>query len=156
MTPAAPAFACRMCGECCRGEGGIVVTQKELERLSRLLSMDLESFCRRYTSSVGEKQVLATGRDGYCVFFVQDRGCTVHSDKPDICRAWPFFRGNLIDAVSWEMAQESCPGIEPGVGHREFVRQGCAYLLRHDLARSLRPDVAAALIVDCRDLTGTR
>ena len=152
MTPAAPAFACRMCGECCRGEGGIVVTREEQERLSRLLDMDLESFCRRYTTSVGEKRVLATGQDGYCIFFVKDRGCNVHSDKPDICRAWPFFRGNLIDAISWEMAQESCPGIEPGVGHREFVRQGCAYLLRHGLTRSRRPDVAAALIIDCRDL----
>ncbi len=52
----------------------------------------------------------------------------MHPAKPTICRAWPFFRGNMVDATSWRMAQDACPGINPGPGHAGFVAQGETYL----------------------------
>lgn len=79
------------------------------------------------------KLKIRTGNDGYCIFFVQGRGCTVHKGKPDICRAWPFFRGNLVDAESLHMAKEFCPGIDPGVTHETFAAEGRRYLEEHSL-----------------------
>jgi hypothetical protein len=84
----------------------------------------------------GGKYRLKSRDDGYCVFFVQGRGCGVHPARPDICRAWPFFRGNLIDVVSWEMAQAFCPGINGNVPHEEFVRQGLHYLRDQGIGRT--------------------
>ena len=33
-------FDCKMCGECCRGEGGVFVTAEELQRISSFLRND--------------------------------------------------------------------------------------------------------------------
>lgn len=67
-----------------------------------------DSYCER----IGGKLKIRCGEDGYCVFFRQGSGCGVHEGKPSICRAWPFFRGNIEDPASLAMAKEFCPGIE--------------------------------------------
>jgi hypothetical protein len=129
------AFVCQMCGHCCYGEGGIVVTQKDQERLSLYLHISISTLRDTFTLFQNDQYVLRTGDNGYCIFFDQDQGCKVHTYKPDICQAWPFFRGNLRDEMSWEMAQEYCPGIDQNLGHQEFVRQGLLYLQENDLLK---------------------
>jgi Fe-S-cluster containining protein len=109
------------------------------------MDLTVEEFCSRYTEAQGKKLVLRCGEDGYCVFFDSRAACTVHPAKPDVCRAWPFFRGNLADPVSWELAQEYCPGILLECGHAEFARQGIAYLLDNALTNTGREDEANAL-----------
>ncbi len=127
------AFECRMCGHCCHGEGGIIMSEKDRERLAEHLGISVQALIEEYSEERNGKLSLRTGDDGYCVFFRE--GCGVHPGRPDICRAWPFFRGNLIDAMSWEMIQEYCPGIAPEAGHAEFVRQGKQYLREENLLR---------------------
>ncbi len=140
-------FDCRMCGHCCQGEGGIVASAPERDRLAAYLGLSVEDFCARYTEAQGKKLVLRCGEDGYCVFFDPATACTVHPAKPDVCRAWPFFRGNLVDATSWELAQDYCPGIIAARGHTEFARQGKAYLRDNGLNKTGRPDEAGALCI---------
>ena len=65
--------------------------------------------------------------------------------NPDVCRAWPFFRGNLVDADSWGMALDYCPGINPEAGHAAFVREGLRYLRENGLEGDDAPDGAGAL-----------
>jgi Fe-S-cluster containining protein len=146
-----PVFDCRMCGHCCQGQGGIVASAPELERLAAFMGLSVEEFRDRYTQAQGKKTVLRCGEDGFCVFFDAEKACTVHPAKPDVCRAWPFFRGNLADAVSWELAQDYCPGIVAASGHAEFARQGIAYVRDNGLAKSGREDEANALRI--ADLT---
>ena len=69
----------------------------------------------------------------------------MHAAKPAICRAWPYFRGNLVDRESLEMAKDFCPGIPRTQEHRDFAREGVRYLLREGLAGSGKQDEAAAL-----------
>lgn len=142
------AFECRMCGHCCEGSGGIILTAKDQTRLAAYLEIRVEDLLNRYAEvQDGGKYGIITGDDNYCVFFRQGKGCTVHPGRPDVCRAWPFFRGNLVDAVAWEMVQEDCPGINADVPHAEFARQGREYLTELDLLheeenapRALVPD----------------
>lgn len=124
----------------------------EQERLAAFLGLTIDQLRERYTEPQGKKTVLRCGDDGYCVFFDRDKACTVHPAKPDVCRAWPFFRGNLADAVSWELAQDYCPGIVAESGHAEFVRVGLAYVQDTGLAKSGREDEAGALRI--ADLCG--
>ena len=146
------AFECSMCGQCCHGEGGIVVSSAEQDRLSQYLDLSLEEFQARYTDKKEEKRVLKTDPQGCCIFFEQNKGCTVHPCKPDICRAWPFFRGNLIDESSWQMAQEYCPGLSRDVSHKQFVQQGLQYLRENGLIHTKsEKDAAEALIIDFAD-----
>ncbi|NJB67341.1 hypothetical protein GGQ74_000981 [Desulfobaculum xiamenense] len=149
MTGNVRAFECRMCGHCCKGEGGIVMATKDQKRLAEHLGLDLPDFLARYTRTSGGKVLLVTGGDEYCIFFRQGVGCGVHPGRPDICRAWPFFKGNLIDELSWRMVQEYCPGIRPEAGHEEFRRQGLEYL--KGLALEDDPDTAPEALLHLPD-----
>ncbi|HAS90654.1 MAG TPA: YkgJ family cysteine cluster protein [Desulfovibrio sp.] len=140
------AFECRMCGHCCQGEGGIIMTAKDRNRLADHLGISEQELIEKHSETVNGKIRLQSREDGYCVFF--DEGCGVHPGRPDICRAWPFFRGNLIDEMSWEMIQEYCPGVNKEAGHAKFVEEGKEYIRAEGL-RQHDPDVAPnALITD--------
>ena len=147
------AFSCQMCGNCCTGEGGIVLSHSDRMRLCALLGLSLAAFEERYTHRSGSTFYLTTKEDGSCVFFTPGSGCGVHTVKPDICRAWPFFLGNLRDELSWKMAMDSCPGINPRVSHEEFFRQGMEYLRAQGLIREHGQDGARSLqigdLFDC-------
>lgn len=139
------AFTCQRCGHCCRGQGGIVLTAADVDRLAAHLGRDRAAFLAEMTETRHGKTYLKCGQDDYCLFFSD--GCGIHPARPDICRAWPFFRGNLIDAVSWEMIQSDCPGVNPEAGHEAFRRQGLVYLRDKGLARAPGGDAPAALVL---------
>lgn len=141
-------FSCQRCGHCCEGTGGIVLTARDRERLSRHLGLETPNMLASYAESAGDKVRLRVGADGYCVFFLQGQGCGVHAGRPDICRAWPFFRGNLVDKTSWEMIQSDCPGVNNEAGHPAFVREGMDYLHEHDLVHEPGPEAPLALVLD--------
>ncbi len=146
---AATVFVCRRCGECCTGQGGIVLRGRDQKRLADALKLSLAEFQARCTERRGGKLRLRSGVDGACIFHRVDGGCGVHGARPDICRAWPFFRGNLIDSYSFALAKEGCPGILPEASFERFARVGKACLLREGLAVT-RADGQSpnALIID--------
>ena len=133
--PLAEVFSCARCGDCCRGTGGVVLRQRDSERLAASLGIVVPVFLRRYTETVSGKLRLAARPGGLCALAVAE-GCSVHAAKPDICRAWPFFRGNLVDPVSFSLAGEGCPGILKGVSFSLFVSVGVRYLLARGIYRS--------------------
>ena len=122
-------FECKMCGECCRGEGGIIVTKSEIERISNYLNISQKEFIEHYlTRTPSGKYSIKMSKEGYCIFFNKNKGCIIHKVKPNICRAWPFFKGNLEDVLSFNMAKTYCPGIHRDVSYRDFVEYGHKYL----------------------------
>ena len=140
-------FDCKMCGTCCEGRGGIVVSPKDLTRLARFLKLSEDQVIERYAEYAGSKLKLRNADNGCCIFFAKDQGCQVHAGKPDICRAWPFFRGNLVDAESFAMARSFCPGINSQISHEEFVQAGLTYLRKENLLAHDASHEANALIV---------
>lgn len=146
-SPIAAAFDCKRCGHCCEGRGGIVVSHTDLERLCLHLGLTAEAFTERYGELRGGKLQVRAGDDGFCVFFVPESGCAVHGAKPDICRAWPYFRGNLVDAESFALAKDFCPGIPAEQAHADFVREGLESLAAEELTGTAQADQAGALQV---------
>lgn len=140
------AFICRMCGQCCQGQGGIVLSSRDINRLAAGLALSPQALLNAYGAFDNTKPILTSSDDGTCIFFQPSQGCTVHALKPDICRAWPFFRGNLEDESSWRMAQGYCPGINPDISHLEFVRQGLIYVRSQDLVYPPAPESPSALV----------
>ncbi len=138
------AFECRMCGHCCQGEGGIIMTAKDRKRLAGHLEISEQELIEKHSETVNGKIRLQSREDGYCVFY--NEGCGVHPGRPDICRAWPFFRGNLIDETSWEMIHEYCPGVNPEAGHALFVEEGKEYIRAEGL-RQHDPDLAPNALI---------
>lgn len=141
-------FTCQRCGHCCQGEGGIIMTARDRERLARHLGLDVAAMLADCAESVGGKVRLRAGADGYCIFFKHGEGCGVHQGRPDICRAWPYFRGNLVDASSWEMIQSDCPGVNIKAGHALFVSEGVDYLYAHGLVHEPGAESPCALVLD--------
>ena len=142
-----PVFDCKMCGHCCEGSGGIILGPSDLARLSAHLGMEPEVVVQRYAEQVNGKLRIRNGNDGRCIFFCEGRGCGVHAGKPAVCRAWPFFRGNIEDAASLALAKEYCPGIRPEATHAEFVREGMETLRREGLLARDPSGEANALII---------
>lgn len=141
------AFECKRCGHCCQGEGGIVLTLADRVRLAGHLGLDVATMLEQFAEAAGEKLRLRAGPDGYCVFFRQGVGCGVHLGRPDICRAWPYFRGNLVDETSWRMIQTDCPGVENAAGHEAFVLEGLDYLRVNGLIHEPGPETPGALVL---------
>ena len=141
-------FHCRMCGHCCEGKGGIIVSPNDLVRLASFLQLPETEVIDRFGEYLGGKLQIRTGADGFCIFFKQGKGCTVHEGKPDICRAWPFFRGNLLDSESFAMAKEFCPGIDKDAPHSTFCAEGKTYLSKMNLLAHDAHCEANALIIE--------
>ena len=115
-------FNCRQCGECCQGERGILVTDREALALAEFLGLALADFRRDYlVDTPAGPQVAAL--NGACVF-LEGGQCRVHPVKPRICRDWPFLPALLAHADEFEAAKEACPGIEPQTRHEDFLRGG--------------------------------
>lgn len=145
-------FSCRRCGKCCEGRGGIVVGPRDLPRLCAYFNLAADEVLARYTEIIGGKPTLKCGEDGFCLFFRAGQGCSIHPARPAVCRAWPFFRGNLVDEVSFAMAREDCPGISREASHAEFAREGFRYLIDYKLRVEDRFHEGRALIVDENEL----
>jgi len=88
--PAEGAFAytCHRCRRCCTGKR-IWVNPYEVYRLARRLGLTTTRFLRQYTVNGGTE--LAVRDDLSCVF-LGEQGCTVHSDRPLVCRLYPLGR----------------------------------------------------------------
>ncbi|MCR4667056.1 MAG: YkgJ family cysteine cluster protein [Desulfovibrio sp.] len=136
-----------MCGDCCKGKGGIVVSPTDLVRLVETLGLPTDDVIAKYCEKSGSKLKIKIAEDGYCVFFKEGKGCTVHAGKPSVCKAWPFFRGNLIDETSFLLAKEYCPGINPHISHKDFCREALSYLRANNLLATDSEREANALIL---------
>lgn len=125
-------FTCCRCGHCCHGKGGITLREKDAERLAAFFGLSVEAFHERFSEESHGKRGIVLGADGACVFF-GPKGCSAHAARPDVCRAWPFFRGNLIDSISLTMAKQGCLGIRQEATFPAFRGTGARYLLSEGL-----------------------
>ena len=123
-----------------------MLAPKDVNRLAEHFGLTTEAFLEQYAEECNGKYQLTTGQDAYCIFFRE--GCTVHDAKPDICRAWPFFRGNIEDPSSLDMAKEYCLGIDPRVPHEVFAAAGRAFLREAGLLQDDPGKAARALCLD--------
>ena len=145
-------FSCHRCGHCCHGGLGIVLTLADQQRIATHLGISPEQFLAQATVWHNGKRYLAVGHDGYCHFFLAKAsdgspGCGIHEARPNVCRAWPYFRGNMLDALSWTMAAEDCPGIDTASGHEAFVAAGHEYIRRHALSADSGAESPNALVL---------
>lgn len=81
-------YECNRCMRCCRDKR-IRVNPYETYRLARALGLSTTAFLARHTAAQGTE--LARTGDGRCVFLGAN-GCTVHADRPLVCRLYPLGR----------------------------------------------------------------
>ena len=84
---AAFSYACHRCRRCCHDKL-IQVNPYEIARLARNRRMGTTAFIAAY---LDEQPHLRRQADGACVFLGPE-GCTVHPDRPLVCRVYPLGR----------------------------------------------------------------
>lgn len=76
---------CTTCGNCC-GATWPCVSGEDVDRLAKRLLITPEAFEAEYTCEV-EEGVLAL--EAQPCRFLEDKRCTVYSDRPEVCRSYP-------------------------------------------------------------------
>ena len=120
-------FECHRCGRCCRtAEGHVWLAPGEDARLAGRLGLATDVFRSRFVRTVRDpasgslREALreddrrAPG-NGRCVLLEDDAQCTVYDDRPEHCRAFPYWPSVLESEAGFEAAASVCPGIEEEV-----------------------------------------
>ena len=115
-----PPFECTCCGDCCRGYGGTVISDADIEKITRFLDVDRDLFLETYCVKSPNGWMIAQREDGFCRF-VKDKRCSIHPVKPRICRAWPFLESVLTDLTNWEAMASICPGIDKQADPQKII-----------------------------------
>lgn len=115
-------FECKKCGECCYGEGGILLQPEEIEKIADFLGLTVDSFIALHCEERHGRLHVRSASNGYCVFFDQGQQCRIHPVKPRPCSLWPFYPALVKDRATWNHAKEGCPGINPDASFEDFVK----------------------------------
>ncbi|NTV45422.1 MAG: YkgJ family cysteine cluster protein [Chlorobiales bacterium] len=99
-------FSCGRCLRCCHLKK-IQINPYEVARLARNRGLSTTEFIQRYTTTGGT--VLKFDDNDMCPF-LNEQGCSVHKDRPLVCRLYPLGR-HVFDT-----GEEHFSEVEP---HRE-------------------------------------
>ena len=91
-------FTCHRCGNCCRGDGFVEMSEDDIVRAAWLLDITEEEFVAKYCehSPGGGEIFLKDQQDDLqsCIFLIEDDqglfGCRIHNAKPEQCQGFPF------------------------------------------------------------------
>jgi len=97
-------FTCKQCGNCCKGDGVVRLTEDDIERLSKYLNISPQEFKEKYTFNSFLGEVWLNDKPNKDCIFLENNLCSVHSVKPRQCENYPD---------TWRNTEsiESCPGM---------------------------------------------
>ena len=98
------------------------LSEKDLNKLVLALKMDknslIKTYCRWVIDWNGDEALsLKEKSNKDCILWNQ--GCTVYAARPLQCITFPFWESILASSKNWEIAAESCPGMNYGELHSE-------------------------------------
>ena len=106
-------FTCQSCGDCCRGDWLIGVTEAEHARLAPVdwarhdpaLGSDAKFRKLPLALPSGETMTFARGPSGGCVFLTAGNRCSIHTHlgygtKPQVCREFPYHFVETPDGIA--------------------------------------------------------
>jgi len=110
-------FQCTSCGVCCTGDDdhGVFMSDREAERIRRLLDVSRTWFRRRYVRRLGDDEWEARlDGDGRCPFLAASGRCEAYAARPGQCRSYPFWPEILSSRRAWNREARRCEGIGRG------------------------------------------
>jgi len=109
--------ACETCqGRCCTGESGyIYVTKNEIQKIAKLLNLEVKEFVDRYLFKKMYKysiKEIQYNNSFECIFYDREsNACKIYDARPTQCKTFPFwdYYKTRVDELKLE-----CPGIITG------------------------------------------
>lgn len=126
-------FECQKCLYCCSTEPGFVfLSDYDIERLSKGLEVDRDTFLSLYTRLVDygtHYLVSLKEKKNYDCEFLTPQGCSVYESRPEQCRTYPFWPAIMESRSKWDEEAHYCRGINKGRKIRkeeieEYLRRG--------------------------------
>lgn len=113
-------FQCHRCGNCCRGDGYVVMTPDDVTRAAAHLGRSEAEFLAEFCRTQPDGSVHLLDRSDAlrsCVFLTDDNLCRVHAAKPTQCEGFP---------MKWRPSNvlEICAGMRAAAGLPPPVRRG--------------------------------
>jgi len=99
---------CTQCANCCR-VATVKLTERDVEKLAKLLRIRPRQFLRDYTTESEEEGLILKRGDTGCVF-LEGNLCGVYEARPDTCSRFPHMvRGNgSIVSRMWQFIDRAC------------------------------------------------
>jgi len=116
-------FTCTQCGNCCSGPPGhVMISRDEIALLAQSLKLTVEDTISQYCIWIGDELSLRERRNPQgqfdCIFLDTHPGgkrtCSIYNVRPEQCRTWPFWEGNLASRENWERSAIRCHGMNHG------------------------------------------
>jgi len=120
-------FHCTMCGKCCIHQEDILLSPRDIYRMSKELAITPEElfdqYCETYIGSDSRIPIVRLVPRGFirrCPF-LKDQKCMVHRSKPAVCAMFPIGRCLRIDSENETLEDMTTSRIEyiltdPGCG----------------------------------------
>ena len=100
---------CTVCANCCR-VATVRVSDRDIERLARHLSITRAAFLAEYTTESDEEGRILRRYDTEGCVFLEGTACRVYDARPDTCSRFPHLvRGNgSIASRMWQFIDRAC------------------------------------------------
>ena len=109
------AFACTRCGACCTNAPGYVwVNLEEIEALAEFRGETVDQFSSKYVRRVGDHYSLTERKNGDCIFWDAQEGCTVYPARPDPVPDLAVLARERRDSQGLGGRQTGVPGLGQG------------------------------------------
>lgn len=119
-------FHCTMCGKCCREREDILLTPRDIYRMSKELGIVPEELLRRYCeayigadSRVPIVRLRPRGINRECPL-LKERKCLVHKAKPTVCAMFPIGR-----CIRMEASEDPSEAFRNGRVEYIYTNPGC-------------------------------
>lgn len=122
-------YQCQGCKRCCQ-HMLIRINPYEALRLARRLGISTTAFLAEHVDR--DTAFLKLGVQGWCRFHTPEVGCSVHADRPLVCRLYPLGAGRFADGHLEYMHLHPHPQTEGQWGTQGTVGD---YLQQQDTAR---------------------
>jgi Fe-S-cluster containining protein len=137
--PTAMRFRCTKCGICCGNTQEkirhILLLGTETEQIAAATSQPISEFAVKFEGKAPySHEIKKTAENGKCVFLKKNH-CTIYSQRPLICRFYPFELKIVMNQKHEFLYTDECPGIGKGkkLGKNYFEK---LFQLAHAKARA--------------------
>lgn len=97
-------FHCTQCGKCCTYREDIILSPRDIFKMSKALNMSppdfYQAYCRSHIGDVSRipiVRLISVGKDARCPLLKNNK-CSIHSVKPAVCALFPLGRYVALDA----------------------------------------------------------
>ena len=82
-------FQCVRCGVCCRWEGYVYITEDDIKRMAKHLSLSEFEFVNTYAEMVNRPRLTLKMKTNNEYIFLKDNDCAMHEARPCQCESFP-------------------------------------------------------------------